>query len=73
MRNLVESLAKDAMDRLNQPEVKSAIHSNILAPLLATILESLYPYLAVVVGVWSLMLLLLVAIVVLLLRKPGIQ
>ena len=73
MRNLVESLAKDAMDRLNQPEVKSAIHSNILAPLLASILESLYPYLAVVVGVWSLMLLLLVAIVILLLRKPGIQ
>ena len=69
----MESLAKDAMDRLKQPEVQSAIHSNILAPLFASILEILYPYLAVVVGLWVVMLLLLVAIIVLLLRKPGIQ
>ena len=73
MRNLVESFVKDAMDRVKQPEVQSAIHSNILAPLFASILEILYPYLAAVVGLWVVMLLLLVAIVVLLLRKPGIQ
>lgn len=73
MRNLVESLAKDAMERFKQPEVQSAIHANLLAPLISSILEFLTPYLAVVVGVWSLMIVLLVVIIILLLRKTGIQ
>lgn len=73
MQNVVGSLVKDALDRVKDPAIQSAIHSNVLAPLFASLLDMLFPYLVAIVGVWAVMLLLLIAILVVLLRRPGVQ
>jgi hypothetical protein len=68
MSKLLESLVSDAMDRMKSPEVRDALHSNLLAPIMAHVLEVLYPYLIAIVGVWAAILLGIVLILVVLLR-----
>ena len=73
MSKVVESLLKDAMEKVKTPEVQRAFQENVLEPILAQILHVLYPYIAAVVGLWVLMFL---GIVILLVRGKstvGIQ
>lgn len=50
MSKLVESLLKDAVAKVKTPE----FHSNVVAPLLDSLLQMLAPYLIAVVGLWVL-------------------
>jgi hypothetical protein len=68
MSKLLESFLGDALQRVATPEAKAAIHTHILSPLLAMLLNALTPVLLVIGVVWGLLLL---GIFVLLLR--GIQ
>lgn len=49
MSKVVESLLKDAVERVKSPEF-----SSLVAPLFDSILNMLYPYLAVLVGLLTL-------------------
>ena len=60
MSKVVESLLKDAIEKVKSPEV----HSAIIEPLLSYILDMLYPYLIAIVGLWVAMLLGIIAIFV---------
>ena len=64
MSKVVESLVKDAIERVKTPE----FHSAVVAPLLSYILDMLSPYLFAIVGLWGLMFLGIVAILVILIR-----
>ena len=73
MSKVVESLLKDAMEKVKTPEVQRAFQENVLEPILAQILQILYPYIAAAVGLWVLMFL---GIIILLIRGKstvGIQ
>jgi len=73
MSKVMESLVRDAMEKVKTPEVQRAFQENVIQPILAQILQVLYPYIAAVVGLWVLMCL---GILILLIRgKPpvGIQ
>lgn len=48
MSKVVESLLKDAMEKVKTPE----FHSAVVTPLLEYILEMLAPYLIALVGLW---------------------
>ena len=72
MSKLLESLVTDAMDRLKTPEVREALHSNILAPIMAHVLEALYPYLIAIVGIWAVMFLGILLILIVLLRTKTV-
>lgn len=50
MSKLVDSLLKDAVEKLKTPEFQSAV----VAPLLESILHMLAPYLLAIVGLWVL-------------------
>jgi len=50
MSKVVESLLKDAIEKVKTPE----FHSKVVSPLLDSILEMLAPYLLAVVGLWVL-------------------
>ncbi len=50
MSKVVESLLKDAVEKVKTPE----FHSKVVVPLLESILEMLAPYLVAVVGLWVL-------------------
>jgi hypothetical protein len=50
MSKVVESLLKDAVEKVKTPE----FHSKVVAPLLDSIVEMLAPYLIAVVGLWVL-------------------
>ena len=50
MSKVLESLLKDMIEKLKSPEV----HSAIVAPLLAYIMDMLYPYFMVIVALWVL-------------------
>jgi hypothetical protein len=58
MSKVVESLLKDAMEKVKTPE----FHSKVVAPLLEYIMDMLAPYLIAVVGLWVLTFLGVVAI-----------
>jgi hypothetical protein len=50
MSKVVESLLKDAVEKVKTPE----FHAKVVAPLLDSIVEMLAPYLIAVVGLWVL-------------------
>jgi len=52
MSKVIDSLVKDAIDKVKTPEFQSAV----AGPLLAYILDMLYPYLIVFAGILSIML-----------------
>lgn len=56
MRKVVESLLKDAVQQVKTPE----FHSTYVEPLLAYILEKLYPYIA---GLVTLLVLIFIGVV----------
>jgi hypothetical protein len=58
MSKLVESLLKDAVEKVKTPQ----FHSGVVAPLLEYILEMLAPYLIAIVGLWVLTLVGVIAI-----------
>ena len=64
MSKVVESLLKDAIEKLKSPEVQSTL----ITPLLDSILEMLYPYIFAIVGLWVLILLGVTAILVFLVK-----
>jgi len=64
MSKVVESLLKDAIEKLKSPEVQSTL----ITPLLDSILEMLYPYIFAIVGLWVLILLGVAAILVFLVK-----
>lgn len=70
MSKVVESLLRDAMEKVKTPELQQAFHENVVEPILAKILDILYPYIAAIVGLWVFMCL---GIVILLIRgkSPG--
>lgn len=73
MSKVLDSLVRDAMEKVKTPEVQRAFQENVVEPILAQILEFLYPYIVGILGLWGLMSL---GIVVLLLRSQstvGIQ
>jgi hypothetical protein len=73
MSKVMESLVRDAMEKVKTPEVQRAFQDNVVEPILTQILQVLYPYIAAVVGLWVLMFL---GIVILLIRGKstvGIQ
>ena len=70
MSKVVESLLRDAMEKVKTPEVQRAFQENVVEPILAQILEVLYPYIAGIVGLW---LFICLGIIVLLIRGKGIQ
>ena len=74
MSKVVESLLRDAMEKVKTPEVQRAFQENVIEPILSQILEFLYPYIVGVVGLWVLI---FVGVVILLVRSTkgavGIQ
>jgi hypothetical protein len=50
MSKLVDSLLKDAVEKVKTPEFYSAV----VAPLMESILDMLAPYLIAIVGLWIL-------------------
>lgn len=74
MSKVVESLLRDAMEKIRTPEVQRAFQESVIEPILSQILEFLYPYILAVVGLWVLIFL---GIVILLVRSTkgavGIQ
>lgn len=73
MSKVMESLVREAMEKVKTPEVQRAFQDNVVEPILTQILQVLYPYIAAVVGLWVLMFL---GIVILLIRGKstvGIQ
>ena len=58
MSKVVDSLLKDAVEKVKTPE----FHSKVVAPLLEYILDMLAPYLVAVVGLWILTFLGVIAI-----------
>jgi hypothetical protein len=70
MSKVVESLLRDAIQKVKTPEVQRAFQENVVEPILSQILAFLYPYIAAIVGLWAFMCL---GIVVLLIRSKGIQ
>jgi hypothetical protein len=70
MSKVVESLLRDAMEKVKTPEVQRAFQENVVEPILAQVLTFLYPYIAGILGLWLFM---CIGIVVLLIRSKGIQ
>jgi hypothetical protein len=70
MSKVAESIFNDAIERVKTPEVQAALHSNLIGPFFAYILDILYPYLIGVVGLWVAILL---GIILLLVRSYRIQ
>lgn len=68
MSKVVESIFKDAMDKVKTPE----FHASFIAPLFAYILDFFFPYIVAIVGLWVAMLLGIVFIIVLLIRGKTI-
>ena len=68
MSKVVESLLRDAMEKVKTPEVQRAFQENVIEPILVHILEFLYPYIVGIVGLWVLIFL---GIIVLLVRTKG--
>jgi hypothetical protein len=66
MSKLLESFLTDALERVATPEAKAAIHTHILSPLLAMLLDALTPVLLGIGVVWGV---LLMAIFFLLMRR----
>lgn len=73
MRTVIDSLVRDALDRVSQPEVRTTLQTTILAPLLNYLLDVLSPYLFAIVGLWVAMFLMCMATLVVVLRQRGIQ
>ena len=70
MSKLVESFLTDALERVKTPEIQTAVHENVLAPLLSAILRYLAPYLIGIGVLWAVM---LIGIVILLWKVSRIQ
>jgi len=70
MSKAMESLLRDAMEKVKTPEVQRAFQESVVEPILTHILQILYPYIAAVVGLWVLMCL---GILILLIRGKGVQ
>lgn len=68
MSKVVESLLRDAIQKVKTPEVQRAFQENVIEPILSQILEFLYPYIVGVVGLWVLI---FVGVVILLVRTKG--
>ena len=68
MSKLVESFLTDAIERVKTPEIQEVVKTNILAPLLMSILKFLAPILAVLVLLWVLT---LGGVIVLLMRDKA--
>ncbi len=71
MNKVVDSVVRDLIEKAKTPSVQSFVQSSILSPLFSTIFDAAYPYIVGVLCLWVIMLILLVAILVLLLRRKG--
>lgn len=55
MSKLVESFARDALERIKTPEVQATLYESLLAPLLALVWKALAPYIIAIGVLWLLM------------------
>ena len=72
MSKLLESFLADALDHAKTPEVRAVVHQRVLAPLFSALLDWLTPYLVAVAILWGMMFLGIFAILMVLVRSPGV-
>lgn len=68
MSKVLDSLLKDALEKVRTPEVQRAFQESVIEPILSQILTFLYPYIVGVLGLWVLIFL---GVVILLVRTKG--
>ena len=68
MAKVVTALLDDALSHLKDPEIQDSIHSKIVEPLLAKLLEVLSPYILGIGILWAVMFLCIILILMILLH-----
>jgi hypothetical protein len=68
MAKVVTALLDDALSHLKDPEVQDSIQSKIVQPLLAKLLDILYPYLLGIGILWGILFLCIVLILLILIQ-----
>ena len=68
MTKMLDSLLRDALDRLKRPDVRATLEETILRPIISTVLDMLYPYLLGVMLLWVIMFVCVALILLILVR-----
>ena len=68
MTKMLDSLVRDALDRLKRPDVRSTLEQTIVRPVISTVLDMVYPYLLGVMLLWVIMFVCVALILLILVR-----
>ena len=68
MAKVLTALLDDALIHLKDPEVQETIHSKVVQPILAKLLDILYPYLLGIGVLWGILFLCIVLILLIMLQ-----
>lgn len=68
MTKMLDSLLRDALERLKSPEVRSTLEQTIVRPVISTVLDMVYPYLLGVMLLWVIMFVCVALILLILVR-----
>lgn len=68
MSKLFESLLNDILDQLKTPEIRLAMETTIIRPVISSVLNILYPYLLGIMLLWVIMFVCVALILLILVR-----
>lgn len=68
MSKVLESLWEDVLARIKTPEAKAILHDRVLRPIIASVMELVYPYLLGVMLLWIIMFVCVALILLILVR-----
>ena len=68
MSKVLQSLWEDVLARIKTPEAKATLHDEILKPIIASVMELIYPYLLGVMLLWIIMFVCVALILLILVR-----
>ncbi len=65
---MFESILEDVLTHLRSPDVRSALETNIIRPVISSVLQILYPYLLGIMLLWVIMFVCVALILLILVR-----
>jgi len=68
MSKVLHSLWEDVLARIKTPEAKALLHDQILKPIIASVMDLIYPYLLGVMLLWVIMFVCVALILLILVR-----
>jgi hypothetical protein len=68
MSKVLQSLWEDVLTRIKTPEARAVLHDQILKPIIASVMELIYPYLLGIMLLWVVMFVCVALILLILVR-----